>query len=113
MGMDWLAQELRMLQLIINSKNQDPQQITILFCIEINVNNIDKDAPEYQTLRMLGGTAVKANGKVNEMENLVSYEVEEPVVETVEETPVVEEVVETTETTKEENQQGGYIIWQK
>ena len=45
-------------------------------------------------------SAVKANGKINEMENLISYEVEEPVVETVEETPVVEEV---TETTKEEN----------
>ena len=44
-------------------------------------------------------SAVKANGKINEMENLISYEVEEPVVET----PVVEEVVETTETTKEEN----------
>ena len=41
------------------------------------------------------------------MENLVSYEVEEPVVETVEETPVVEEtaeeVVEATETAKEAN----------
>ena len=37
------------------------------------------------------------------MENLVSYEVEEPNVETVEEAPVVDEVVETTETTKEEN----------
>jgi len=54
-------------------------------------------------------SAVKANGKVNEMENLVSYEVEEPIVETVEEvatteeTPVVEETVETVETTKEEN----------
>ena len=52
-------------------------------------------------------SAVKANGKINEMENLVSYEVEEPVVETVEETPVVEEtaeeVVEATETAKEEN----------
>ena len=53
-------------------------------------------------------SAVKANGKINEMENLVSYEVEEPVVETVEEavteeTPVVEEVAEATEATKEEN----------
>lgn len=53
-------------------------------------------------------SGVKANGKVNEMENLVSYEV--PVatetveeVTTTEETPVVEEVVEATETTKEEN----------
>lgn len=60
-------------------------------------------------------SAVKANGKVNEMENLISYEVEEPIVaETVEEavteeiatneeTPVVEETVEAVETTKEEN----------
>ena len=49
-------------------------------------------------------SAVKADGKVNEMENLVSYEIEEPAVETVaEETPEVEEVVETTEATKEEN----------
>ena len=54
-------------------------------------------------------SAVKANGKVNEMENLVSYEVEEPAVETVEEvvtteeTPVVEEAAEAVETTKEEN----------
>ena len=48
-------------------------------------------------------SAVKANGKIDEMENLVSYEVDEPVVETVEETPAVEEVVESTETAKEEN----------
>ena len=53
-------------------------------------------------------SAVKANGKINEVENLVSYETLEPVVETVEETPVVEETVEevvesTEETTKEEN----------
>ncbi len=60
-------------------------------------------------------SAVKANGKVNEMENLISYEVEEPIVTetveetvteevaTTEETPVVEEVAEATETTKEEN----------
>ena len=57
-------------------------------------------------------SAVKANGKVNEMENLVSYELEEPVAEetvteesvATEETPAVEEAVEeTTETTKEEN----------
>ena len=46
--------------------------------------------------------------KVNGMESLVSYEVEMPkeeIVEevTTEETPVVEEVVEATETTKEEN----------
>ena len=56
-------------------------------------------------------SAVKANGKVNEMENLVSYEVEEPIAEetvnevaTTDETPVVEETVEeAVETTKEEN----------
>ena len=47
-------------------------------------------------------SAVKANGKSNEMENLVSYEVEEPVVETVEETPIVEETPEVTETVAEE-----------
>ena len=51
---------------------------------------------------------VKANGKINEMENLVSYEVEEPVApvaeEITEETPVVEEALEATEeTAKEEN----------
>ena len=59
-------------------------------------------------------SAVKGNGKVNEMENLVSYEAQEPVVEEVtetkeeitEETPVVEDALENTEsaeTTKEEN----------
>ena len=44
-------------------------------------------------------SAVKANGKVNEMENLISYEVPAETVET----PVVNEVEESTETTKEEN----------
>ena len=59
-------------------------------------------------------SAVKANGKVNELDNLVTYEVEEPVVveEVASETPAVEEVEETSEevveetaeeTTKEEN----------
>lgn len=58
-------------------------------------------------------SAVKNMDTVNEMENLISYEVEEPIVEetveaveeiTTEETPVVEESVENTEeTTKEEN----------
>ncbi len=64
-------------------------------------------------------SAVKANGKVNAMEELVSYDVEEPVLEEVNETqeeqvqedvtlekPVVEETAEVSEaeeTTKEEN----------
>ena len=76
---------------------------------ENNVILISGNIPGPKNGLVLIKSAVKANGKVNEMENLISYEVEEPVVETVEEvvteeTPVVEEVVEeATETTKEEN----------
>ena len=75
---------------------------------ENNVILISGNIPGPKKGLVIIKSAVKANGKINEMENLVSYEVEEPVVETVEEvvaeeTPVVEEVVETTETTKEEN----------
>ena len=74
---------------------------------ENNVILISGNIPGPKKGLVLIRSAVKANGKVNEMENLVSYEVEEPVVDTVEETPVVEEtaeeVVETTETAKEEN----------
>ena len=70
---------------------------------ENNVILISGNIPGPKKGLVLIRSAVKANGKINEVENLVSYEVEEPIVETVEETPVVEEVVETTETTKEEN----------
>ena len=74
---------------------------------ENNVILISGNIPGPKKGLVLIRSAVKADGKINEMENLVSYEVEEPVVETVEETPVVEEtaaeVVETTETAKEEN----------
>ena len=74
---------------------------------ENNVILISGNIPGPKKGLVLIRSAVKANGKINEMENLVSYEVEEPVVETVEETPVVEEVaeevVEATETAKEEN----------
>ena len=70
---------------------------------ENNVILISGNIPGPKKGLVIIKSAVKANGKINEMENLVSYEVEEPVVETVEETPVVEEVVEATETTKEEN----------
>ena len=76
--------------------------------VENNVILISGNIPGPKKGLVLIRSAVKANGKINEMENLVSYEVEEPVVETVEETPVVEEVTEevvetTEETTKEEN----------
>ena len=71
--------------------------------VENNVILISGNIPGPKKGLVIIKRAVKANGKINEMENLVSYEVEEPAVETVEETPVVEEVVETTETTKEEN----------
>ena len=78
---------------------------------ENNVILISGNIPGPKKGLVLIKSAVKANGKINEMENLVSYEVEEPVVETVEETPVVEEVTETVEevveateeTAKEEN----------
>ena len=78
---------------------------------ENNVILISGNIPGPKKGLVLIKSAVKANGKINEMENLVSYEVEEPVVETVEETPVVEEVIETVEevveateeTAKEEN----------
>ena len=76
--------------------------------VENNVILISGNIPGPKKGLVIIKSAVKANGKINEMENLVSYEVEEPIVETVEEvvteeTPVVEEVVETAETTKEEN----------
>ena len=78
---------------------------------ENNVILISGNIPGPKKGLVLIKSAVKANGKINEMENLVSYEIEEPVVETVEETPVVEEVTESTEevvetteeTAKEEN----------
>ena len=84
---------------------------------ENNVILISGNIPGPKKGLVIIRSAVKANGKANEMENLVSYEV--PVVEeaenviteeVTEETPVVEEtveaaeeVVETEETTKEEN----------
>ena len=74
---------------------------------ENNVILISGNIPGPKKGLVLIRSAVKANGKINEMENLVSYEVEEPVVETVEEAPVVEEAAEevapATETAKEEN----------
>ena len=75
--------------------------------VENNVILISGNIPGPKKGLVLIKSAVKANGKINEVENLVSYEVEEPVVETVEEAPVAEEtaeeVVETEETAKEEN----------
>ena len=79
---------------------------------ENNVILISGNIPGPKKGLVLIRSAVKANGKINEMENLVSYEVEEPIVETVEEiteeAPVVEEAAEevaiaTEETAKEEN----------
>ena len=78
---------------------------------ENNVILISGNIPGPKKGLVLIKSAVKANGKINEMENLVSYEIEEPIVETVEETPMVEEVTETVEevveateeTAKEEN----------
>ena len=70
---------------------------------ENNVILISGNIPGPKKGLVIIKSAVKANGKVNEMENLISYEVEEPVVEAVTEAPVVEETVEQTETTKEEN----------
>ena len=79
---------------------------------ENNVILISGNIPGPKKGLVIIKSAVKANGKINEMENLVSYEFEEPIVETLEEvvteeTPVVEEVaeevVEAAETTKEEN----------
>ena len=69
---------------------------------ENNVILISGNIPGPKKGLVIIKSAVKANGKVNEMENLISYEVEEPVAEAVTEAPVVEETVET-ETTKEEN----------
>ena len=70
---------------------------------ENNVILISGNIPGPKKGLVIIKSAVKADGKINEVESLASYEVEEPIVETVEETPVVEEVVEATETTKEEN----------
>ena len=71
--------------------------------VENNVILISGNIPGPKKGLVIIKSAVKANGKVNDMENLVSYEVETPVVETVEETPVVEEVTEEVAATKEEN----------
>ena len=80
---------------------------------ENNVILVSGNIPGPKNSLVIIKSAVKANGKVNEMENLISYEVEEATptpeveevaepAETVEETPEVEEVVEpTTETPKE------------
>ena len=69
---------------------------------ENNVILISGNIPGPKKGLVIIKSAVKANGKINEMENLVSYEVEEPVVETVEEV-VTEETPVVEETTKEEN----------
>lgn len=71
--------------------------------VENNVILISGNIPGPKKGLVIIKSAVKANGKVNDMENLVSYEVETPVVETVEETPVVEEITEEVAATKEEN----------
>ena len=81
---------------------------------ENNVILVSGNIPGPKNSLVIIKSAVKANGKVNEMENLISYEVEEATptseveevtepVETVEETPEVEEVVEPTAETPEEN----------
>ena len=69
---------------------------------ENNVILISGNIPGPKKGLVIIKSAVKANGKINEVENLVSYEVEEPVVETVEEV-VTEETPVVEETTKEEN----------
>lgn len=74
---------------------------------ENNVILIKGNVPGPKNGLVIIKSAVKANGKVNDMEELIAYE--EPVVETVEteitEEPVVEteETPEVEETTKEEN----------
>ncbi len=81
---------------------------------ENNVILVSGNIPGPKNSLVIIKSAVKANGKVNEMENLISYEVEEATptseveevtepVETVEETPEVEEVAEPTTETPEEN----------
>ena len=75
---------------------------------ENNVILISGNVPGPKKGLVVIKSAIKNMDKVNGMESLVSYEVEMPkeeIVEevTTEETPVVEEVVEATETTKEEN----------
>ena len=72
--------------------------------VENNVILISGNIPGPKKGLVLIKSAVKANGKINEVENLVSYEIEEPAVETVEEAPVAEEITEeVVETAKEEN----------
>lgn len=79
---------------------------------ENNVILISGNIPGPKNGLVVIKSAVKGNGKVNDMETLVSYEVEEPVkeevtedtVETKEEAPEVNEAQENTaETTEEEN----------
>ena len=67
--------------------------------VENNVILIKGNVPGPKKGLVIIKSAVKANGKINEMESLISYEVEVPV-----ETPVVEDAATTAEeTTKEEN----------
>ena len=71
-----------------------------------NVILVSGNVPGPKKGLVLIKSAVKANGKVNELENLVSYEVEEPVVveEVTEETPVVEETEKVEEVASEETE---------
>jgi large subunit ribosomal protein L3 len=69
--------------------------------VENNVILIKGNVPGPKKGLVLIRSAVKANGKINEMENLVSYVTEE--VKEAPEATEIEETVEETETTVEEN----------
>ena len=69
--------------------------------MENNVILIKGNVPGPKKGLVIIKSAVKANGQVNEMENLISYVTEE--VETPETTDVVEETEVVEETTEEEN----------
>ena len=74
----------------------------VMVDVENNCILIKGNIPGPKKSLVIIKSAVKAEGKVNAKEELNSYKVEEPVVETVEET-VAEEAVENTEATVEEN----------
>jgi large subunit ribosomal protein L3 len=74
--------------------------------VENNVILIKGNVPGPKKGLVVIKSAVKANGKVNEMENLISYvteEVKEAPEATENETEVVEETTEEVETATEEN----------
>lgn len=73
--------------------------------VENNVILVKGNIPGPKKGLVVIKSAVKANGKKKEMENLISYQKEEPVVEETvsEEVTTAEEVAPETETAKEEN----------